>query len=62
MKLINSIRKSVILIAHTYVQPREYVRLPANGFRHDQLNLRSDVTKIGTDMRKAIVKYGERAY
>lgn len=62
MKLLNTIRKSILAAADVYIRPHGYGRLARDGFASDQRRLVGDVAKVGNDMRKAVTKYGERTH
>ena len=58
-KIIKMVANGYAVIADSYVSPRAYALPSDSGFASDQIKLRGDVSMVGSDMRKAIVKYGK---
>ena len=56
-KILKLISSGAITVADSYVTSREYVTLPRNGFRQDNVKLRNDVTRVGSDLGNVISRY-----
>ena len=62
MNIKNLIVQGLTTIADSYVSPRDYARPSKDGFRRDQAKLRSDVRRIGADMKTTIDRHGKQSY
>ena len=58
-KLFAMLSDGAFSIADAYVSPREYVKLPRNGFRQDNASLRADVKRVGGTMGMVIERNGK---
>ena len=60
MKLTKIFYDGLISIADAVVDPRTHSYPRSSGFQRDQRQLSGDVRKVGSDMKKAIDKYGRK--